>query len=50
VALERLGASAAGIALTVVAVWMLAAATWGAVGGTLLLVSGIVVIAGGHTT
>ncbi|WP_433355691.1 hypothetical protein ACQP25_17435 [Microtetraspora malaysiensis] len=46
VALERRGAGAVGIALTVFAVWMLAAATWGAVVGMLLLVSGVAVVAG----
>ncbi|MEU7891657.1 hypothetical protein AB0B45_02205 [Nonomuraea sp. NPDC049152] len=39
--LERRGAGAVGLTLTGTAVSMLAAATWGALGGTLLLVSGI---------
>ena len=43
-ALERRGAGAFGITLTVTAVWLLAVATWGVVGGSVLVVSAAVVL------
>ncbi|MFB4284814.1 hypothetical protein ACBJ59_56770 [Nonomuraea sp. MTCD27] len=43
--LERYGAGVVGLVLTAAAVWMLAAATWGVVGGTALLVSALGVLA-----
>ncbi|GAA1024394.1 hypothetical protein Aple_038280 [Acrocarpospora pleiomorpha] len=44
-----LGAGVLGIVLAVFAVWMLAVVTWGALGGTVLVVSGLVVLGGGCT-
>jgi hypothetical protein len=46
VALERPGGAVVGIVLTVLAVWAFAAATWGLIGGTVMLVSGLAILAG----
>ncbi|WP_433426434.1 hypothetical protein ACQP1V_42900 (plasmid) [Microtetraspora malaysiensis] len=43
-ALERRGAGPVGITLTVGALWLLAATSWGEVGGSVLLVSAGVVV------
>ncbi|SDI20511.1 hypothetical protein SAMN05421505_13823 [Sinosporangium album] len=42
--LERHGAGVAGISLTAVALWGLATATWGVVGGSALVLSAAVVL------
>ncbi|UBU16710.1 hypothetical protein [Nonomuraea gerenzanensis] len=42
--LERHGAGAVGIVLTAVAVWMLAVATWGVLGGSALVLSAAVAL------
>jgi hypothetical protein len=46
--LERHGAGAVGIVLTAVSVWMLAVATWGALGGSALVLSAAVVLVVGE--
>jgi hypothetical protein len=42
--LERHGAGVAGISLTAVAVWGLAVATWGVIGGSVLVLSTAVIL------